>query len=48
MNMIFQTYISALLADATYALGKTNQGDLTGATSNRLTGYLSALSLPNT
>ena len=46
MNKIFQTYISALLADATYALGKPNQGNLTGATSDRLTGYLSERMTP--
>lgn len=40
MSTIFQTYINALLADATYALGAAVQGDLTGATGSTLTGYL--------
>jgi Ca2+-binding RTX toxin-like protein len=41
MSTLFQAYINALLADATYALGKSEQGDLTGATAQRLTDYLS-------
>lgn len=46
MSAIFQTYTNALLADATYALGKAEQGDVTGATSDRLTGYLSERMTP--
>jgi len=46
MSTIFQTYINALLADATYALGNLNQGDLTGATGDRLAEYLSERMTP--
>jgi hypothetical protein len=46
MSTIFQTYINALLADATYALGNLNQGDLTGASRDWLVEYLSERMTP--
>ena len=46
MSNIFQAYFNALLADATYALGVPEQGNLDGATGNRLTGYLETRMTP--
>lgn len=46
MNNIFQIYINALLADATYALGDPDQGNLTGATGAKLVGFLSQRMTP--
>ena len=46
MNTIFQAYSNAFLADATYALGKSEQGDLTGVTGSVLTNFLSERMTP--
>lgn len=46
MRTQLQSYISAILADAAYALGESEQGDLTAVTGTRLESYLSERMTP--